>query len=68
VDDLAEGERLLLVREVAERLRVHPRTVTVWLRGGTLPGIRLAGQWRVSEKDLAEFLKMRRREGAKGEE
>ena len=40
--------QLLTPREVAEVLQVHPQTVYLWLRGGRLPGMKIAGtKWRV---------------------
>jgi excisionase family DNA binding protein len=50
----------LTVEEVARALRVHENTVRVWLRAGQLQGVRLAREWRVSEKDLERFLVERR--------
>ena len=38
------GERLYTVREVAERLRVNPETVRVWLRSGKLRGVLIGGR------------------------
>jgi excisionase family DNA binding protein len=53
-------DRLLTVRQVAERLQVHPKTVSAWLREGRLPGLRLGmrgpAAWRVRERDLIQFL------------
>lgn len=50
-------ERLLTVREVAEYLRLSPRTVRLWLQTGKLRGLRVGGRWRVRESDLVEFLR-----------
>ena len=38
-----EGDRLLTVQEVAERLRINPETVRRWLRQGKLEGVMLGG-------------------------
>jgi excisionase family DNA binding protein len=52
-------QRLLTVREVAERLRSSPETVRRWLRQGKLRGFRPGGTklgYRVSEAELQRFL------------
>ena len=61
----AGGERLLTTAEVAERLGVHPVTVRNWVRSGELPSLRLGHRIRrVSEQDLASFLRIRRDGGS----
>jgi excisionase family DNA binding protein len=52
-------ERLLTVREVAERIRSSPQTVRRWLHQGRLRGFRPGGSklgYRVREADLQRFL------------
>jgi excisionase family DNA binding protein len=52
-------QRLLTVREVADRLRSSPETVRRWLRQGKLRGFRPGGTrlgYRVSEGELQRFL------------
>ena len=52
-------QRLLTVREVAERLRSSPETVRRWLRQGKLRGFRPGGTklgYRVPEAELQRFL------------
>jgi excisionase family DNA binding protein len=52
-------QRLLTVREVAERIRSSPETVRRWLRQGKLHGFRLGGTklgYRVPEGELERFL------------
>jgi excisionase family DNA binding protein len=54
-----DDERLLTVPEVAERLRVHPETVRVWLRQGKLKGIRIGGTkagYRIPSSELDRLL------------
>jgi excisionase family DNA binding protein len=53
----------LNVKEVAERLRVHPETVREWIRTGALRGLRLGKRsgFRIAESDLAEFIEQRKR-------
>jgi excisionase family DNA binding protein len=48
---------LLTVGDVADRLRVEPRTVRKWLQEQRLVGLRLpGGDWRVLPDDFAAFL------------
>jgi excisionase family DNA binding protein len=59
-------QRLLTVREVAERLRSSPETVRRWLRQGKLRGFRPGGTklgYRVPESELQRFLSSAEREG-----
>jgi excisionase family DNA binding protein len=52
-------QRLLTVREVAERIRSSPETVRRWLRQGKLRGFRPGGTklgYRVPEAELDRFL------------
>ena len=52
-------QRLLTVREVAERVRSSPETVRRWLRQGKLRGFRPGGSklgYRVPESELQRFL------------
>lgn len=47
--------RLLTVKEVAERLRVNPETVRRWLRQGRLRGVLMGGDrggYRISENEM----------------
>jgi excisionase family DNA binding protein len=59
-------QRLLTVREVAERLRSSPETVRRWLRQGKLRGFRPGGTklgYRVPESELQRFLQLAEHEG-----
>ncbi len=58
-------EGLLTVREVAERLRVHPDTVRQWLRAGRLHGRAFGGRtgYRIAERDLQAFLEAQPKKG-----
>ena len=49
---------LLVLREVAEVLRVSESTVRRWVRAGELPAYRIGprGQLRVREEDVTAFL------------
>ncbi len=49
-------DRLLTVPQVAERLQVNERTVSLWLRKGHLRGFKIGKEWRVSAADLENLL------------
>ena len=49
-------ERLFLVEEAAEYLRVNPQTVRRWVREGKLKALWSGRQLVFTEKALGEFL------------
>jgi excisionase family DNA binding protein len=52
-------EKLLTVRQAAERLSVHAETIRRWLAAGRLHGTKLGGGpagWRIRESELDRFL------------
>ena len=51
----AIGEHLLTIREAAEVLRLHPRTVREYVRRGELEGRLTGRRWRFRRKDLDAF-------------
>ncbi len=57
----------LTVKEVAEDLRVHPRTVLRWIKDG-LPALNIGSarrpDWRIEPAALRTFLEQRREGGA----
>jgi excisionase family DNA binding protein len=53
------GEPLYTVKEVAERLRLNPETVRVWLRSGKLRGVLLGGRksgYRIPDSEVQRLL------------
>lgn len=60
-----ESERLLTVREVADRLHVHPITVRRLIGSGRLPAVRIGRSVRVCESDLEAFLRQQEAPRAK---
>lgn len=58
--------KLLTVKEVAEYLRVHPRTAYRLITGGSIGAIKIGSQWRVPEAALMEFLEKGWQESASG--
>ena len=53
---MMNDEKLLTPTDVADRLQVNERTVTLWLRRGHLRGFKIGKEWRVSARDLENFL------------
>ena len=49
-------DKLLTPPQVARHLQVNERTVTQWLRRGHLRGFKIGKEWRVSARDLDNFL------------
>ena len=49
------GERLLTLRDAAEILRLHPRTVREYVRRGEVQGRVIGGRWRFRRADLDGF-------------
>jgi len=52
--------KLLTLKEVCERLRLHENTVREYINEGKIPAIKLDRVWRVEEKDLDLFLSNRK--------
>ncbi len=53
---MMNDEKLLTPSNVASRLQVNERTVTLWLRKGHLRGFKVGKEWRISSDDLQAFL------------
>lgn len=49
-------DKLLVLHEVADYLRLNKFTVYRMVERGELPAIRVANQWRFKEKDLDKWL------------
>jgi len=48
--------KLLTPAQVADRLQIHERTVTRWLRDCYLRGFKLGKEWRIAPADLSAFM------------
>lgn len=53
-------EKQLTVEEVAEELRVHRETVRQWIREGELDAFDTGRGYRISRKDLDDFIQRRK--------
>ena len=50
---------LLTIEETAEVLKISVRTARKWHRQGLIPGVKVAGKWRVDMDLLRETLRSR---------
>lgn len=64
-NEMAEGERLLTVEEVAEHLGMHIMTVYKLLSSGVLPGRKIGNRWRVLKRELDEWIEKHRPESTR---
>ena len=49
--------KFLLVEEVAEKLRLHPNTIRIYIKGGKLPAAKFGKVYRIKEEDVEEFIR-----------
>jgi excisionase family DNA binding protein len=56
-------DEMLTSEEVAAFLKVTPATVRRWIREGQLEGYEFGKVWRVSRKQLSEFMDKNRGKG-----
>ena len=54
---MSNNQLFLTVKEVAEILRLNVITVYEFVKGGKLQAVRLGKSYRISERDLNEFLR-----------
>jgi len=54
---LMTEERIYTVREVAERLRVHPKTVRKLIARGELMSFKVLGEYRIKQGALDQFMR-----------
>jgi excisionase family DNA binding protein len=57
---LKVDERYLTLPEVAERLKVSRRTVYRWIKSGDLDAYQFGREYRITERDLKDFLEAHR--------
>ncbi|MFW5500654.1 MULTISPECIES: helix-turn-helix domain-containing protein [unclassified Maridesulfovibrio] len=53
---LTPSPTLYTVREIADTLRIHPRTAYRLVQEGKIRGIKVGSQWRVPESSLLEYI------------
>jgi excisionase family DNA binding protein len=50
------GEEILTTREVAELLKLHPKTVNKLAKSGRVPAYRIGRQWRFRKAEILKLL------------
>ncbi len=48
--------RYLLVKEVADIMRRHPRTIYRWIEEGYIKAVKVKGCYRISEEEVRRIL------------
>lgn len=68
-DEKDEELQFLTSKEIAEMLKIHVRTVQLWVSSGELSATWIGKrEYRISKKDLREFLARRREANPQQEE
>ena len=52
-------EEILTIREVADLLKLHPKTVNKFAISGKLPAYRIGRQWRFRKSEVLKALEKR---------
>ena len=52
-------DRMLTVKEVAERIRLHPRTISNMAQRGEIPAMKIARRWRFLSSVIDEVYENR---------
>ena len=52
---------VLKVKDVADLLKVGEKTVYSMAQSGELPGFKVRGQWRFSQKDIHDWIETQKR-------
>lgn len=53
---------LMKLEQAAERLQVKPNTLRRWLREGYIAGMKISSIWRLSTKNLEDFIELREKQ------
>jgi excisionase family DNA binding protein len=52
---MASQDKIYTIKELSDRLRVHPTTIYRLLRRGELPAFRVGSNWRFSRDALEQW-------------
>jgi excisionase family DNA binding protein len=52
-------EEILTIREVADLLKLHPKTINKFAISGKLPAYRIGRQWRFRKSEILKVLEKR---------
>ena len=64
---MSQDEEMLTTDEVAKILRVNVKTVRNWIASGELVAIDIGNEYRISRKNLNEFMQRRQTDKRKKE-
>lgn len=53
-------DELLTIKEVAQKLKMHPDTIKRMLIAGKMPGYKIEGSWRVKQDELERWIEDRK--------
>jgi excisionase family DNA binding protein len=56
VAEFSRDDEILTIREVAELLKLHPKTVNKFALAGKLPAYRIGRQWRFRKSEVLRAL------------
>jgi excisionase family DNA binding protein len=56
VAEFSRDEEILTIREVADLLKLHPKTVNKFVLAGKLPAYRIGRQWRFRKSEVLRAL------------
>ena len=54
--EFSRDEEILTIREVADLLKLHPKTVNKFAIAGKLPAYRIGRQWRFRKSEVLRAL------------
>lgn len=57
---MIQMDELLTIKEVAEKLKMHPDTIKRMLIAGKMPGYKIEGSWRVKLNELEKWIEDRK--------
>lgn len=61
-----EQPEIMTLRELAEVLRIAPSTVYRELKAGTLPGFKVARDWKFARTDIQRWIERKTKQGSRG--
>jgi len=53
-------DKFLTPNEIAELLKVDPRTVRNWINNNKLEAVKLGNRWRIKKDDFDKFIEERK--------
>jgi excisionase family DNA binding protein len=59
MEKFSMDEEILTIREVADLLKLHPKTINKFAISGKLPAYRIGRQWRFRKSEILKVLEKR---------